>query len=654
MLKVKSFVLDYLKSVKESKIRLIIGVLTTVILYVVSSILLFSGINKNFIIYSGLCVLVGCFIVFPKMKAWYVNAAMLIVYLLIVPKKMFERIELPTHTMERIQPGVYIGNIVIILFVFFLCLLIFQRVKFALGIGSSMLLLIFLINYFVVSVRGTSITFNDLLAVRTAAQVAEGYKLSVSAEAWYSILYFLFFIFWGFWIDFPGKKVKYHIIISVIAITGIGAFIYFWKGSDYFERYNLQGHYWNMADNQQLNGFLLSFGISIREGGMEKPDGYSEDRLDKIAKKAEENYESDVSAATEKPNVIFIMNESWSELKVLGEFETSEPYMPFIDSLDENTIKGNVHVGILGGLTANSEFEVLTGDSLTFLAPGAIPYQLQVNHDIYALPRVFKDNGYQTYAMHPNMYHIWNRENVYNYMGFDDFIDVDDFETEYLYERHFLSDECNYNEIIWQYEHRDESKPWFLFNVTIQNHGDYYGGVDMPIHIDSFRGETALGYLYDVETYLNLVKISDDAFAELIEYFSNVSEPTIICMFGDHQPSLGNEFYSQVFEGSGLTEEEKNARKYITPYLIWSNYDIEEKEYGDISANYLGAVLMEYAGLELPPYYKMLLNLKETYPVISSYTINDIQKDTLIQEYKMMQYQHLIEKNYNSKYFSAK
>ena len=125
-------------------------------------------------------------------------------------------------------------------------------------------------------------------------------------------------------------------------------------------------------------------------------------------------------------------------------------------------------------------------------------------------------------------------------------------------------------------------------------------------------------------------------------------------MFGDHQPSLGTDFYNQIFEGSGLTEEEKNARKYITPYIIWSNYDIEEKEYGDISANYLGAVLTEYAGLELPPYYKMLLNLKETYPVISSYTINDIQKDTLIQEYKMMQYQHLIEKNYNSKYFSAK
>jgi phosphoglycerol transferase MdoB-like AlkP superfamily enzyme len=398
----------------------------------------------------------------------------------------------------------------------------------------------------------------------------------------------------------------------------------------------------------------LSFGISIREGGMKKPDGYSEDRLDKIAKKAEENYESDVSAATDKPNVIFIMNESWSDLRVLGNLETSEPFMPFIDSMDENTIRGNLHVGILGGLTANSEFEVLTGDSLTFLAPGAIPYQLQINHDIYALPRVFKDNGYQTFAMHPNMYHIWNRENVYNYMGFDDFIDVDDFKTEYLYERHFLSDECNYNEIIWQYENRDKSKPWFLFNVTIQNHGDYYGGVDLPLCISEIGPNAPTGYLFDAETYLNLVKISDEAFADLVGYFSNVSEPTIICMFGDHQPSLGTDFYNQIFDGSGLTEEEKNARKYITPYIIWSNYDIEEKDYGDISANYLGAVLTEYAGLELPPYYKMLLNLKETYPVISSYTINDIQKDTLIQEYKMMQYQHLIEKNYNSKYFSAK
>ncbi len=654
MAKIKQALLSCLTDLKEHKIRVAIAIVITIFIYIVSSIFLFDGINKRFILYSFLCLGIGVFIALPRVKAWYVNGIMLILYLCIVPKKIFERMELPTHSMERIQPGVTLANIFIVLFIFAVCLLIFQRVRFALGIGSIILLVGFLINYFVVEFRGTSITLNDLFAVKTAMQVVGGYQFSVSPEAWYSILYFLFFIFWGFWIDLSGKGLKYHLIVSLSAITGICAFLYFWNVSDYFERYDLQGHYWNMSDNQQLNGFLLSFGISIREGGMEKPDGYSQKRVNEIAKEAKANYENPDSSNVENPNIIFIMNEAWSDLSVLGEMETSEDYMPFVHSLDENTIKGNLYVNILGGLTANTEFEVLTGDSLTFLSPGAIPYQLQVNHDIYALPRILADCGYQTMAMHPSTKNAWNREAVYQYFGFDKFVDVNEFQTEYLYERTFISDACNYNEIIWQYENRDKSKPWFLFDVTIQNHGDYYGGIDMPITIESIGGNEPEGYLYDAESYINLVKISDDAFAQLIEYFSNVSEPTIICMFGDHQPSLGETFYNSIFANSGLSQEEKNASKYITPYVIWSNYDMSAEEYGDISANYLGAVVLECAGIELPAYYKMLMNLQKTYPVINSSTINDIWEDTLIQDYKIMQYQHLIEKDYDEEIFSTK
>ncbi|MEI3280165.1 MAG: sulfatase-like hydrolase/transferase [Eubacterium ramulus] len=55
--------------------------------------------------------------------------------------------------------------------------------------------------------------------------------------------------------------------------------------------------------------------------------------------------------------------------------------------------------------------------------------------------------------------------------------------------------------------------------------------------------------------YLSLVKRSDDAFRELTEYFSQVTEPTIICMFGDHLPSIEDEFYEELFgTRSGQTD----------------------------------------------------------------------------------------------------
>lgn len=644
---------QYCKKMLENRKRLVVAAVVTVLLFAVSTYFLFDGINKRFLLYTVLCVGSGCLIALPRIRAWYVNLLLIAGYLLLVPGKIFERTELPVHAMDRIQPGVEFANVVIILAVYMVCLLIFQRVRWALGGGSILLLIAFLVNYYVVQFRGTSLTLNDIMAVGTAMQVVDNYQFSIGAEQWYSILYFVFFILLGFWCDLPGKGAKYHAAVSTAALAGMVGFFYFWNVSDYFERYDLQGHYWNMADNQSLNGFLLSFGISIKESSMDKPDGYSVEKLHEIGMHAEAEYVSDVENTEVKPDIIFIMNEAWSDLRVLGDLETSEAYMPFVDSLEENTIRGDLYVEVLGGLTANSEFEALTGDSLTFLASGAIPYQLQVNHDMYALPRVLSGLGYATMAMHPSAGSAWSRDEVYSYFGFDEFIDIDEFRTEYEYVRTFISDACNYNEIIWQYEHRDTDKPWFLFDVTIQNHGSYYGDVEMPITITRIGSGAPQGYLYDVETYLNLMKISDDAFAELVAYFEQVETPTIICMFGDHQPSLDDNFYNSIFAGSGLSEEEKTAKKYITPYLIWANYDIDEKEYGDMSANYLGAVLTEAAGLELPVYYKFLLNLQKEYPVIAASTINQLQEEEGIIEYKMLQYNHLIEKEAERELFAG-
>ena len=40
-------------------------------------------------------------------------------------------------------------------------------------------------------------------------------------------------------------------------------------------------------------------------------------------------------------------------------------------------------------------------------------------------------------------------------------------------EHGYVSDDSDFEQIIWEFEHKDESTPLFLFNVTIQNHGSY-------------------------------------------------------------------------------------------------------------------------------------------------------------------------------------
>lgn len=644
---------EYVGNFRKRKIRLLLALLVSASLLTVSSCYLYDGFNKRFVIYVVLSLGTGVLLVCPRPDRWYTAVPVLGCYLLLAPIKIFQRMELPVHDMSRIGEGVKLANVFIILFIYAVILLFFQRIRFALGIGNIALLIITIVNYYVCLFRGASLSVNDLLATGTAFTVLNNYRLTMDSELWYSILYFCFFIAWGFWCDIPMRGKKYHMAVTAASLCGIAGFYLFWNVSDYLKKFEIQGHYWNLSENQSLNGFLVSFGVSMQEMAMKKPEGYSQEELLRIVNDIQDEYPCKNTLDQQLPNIICIMNEAWSDLRILGNLETSEEFMPFYDALTDNCVKGNTFVEILGGLTANSEFEVLTGDSLAFLAPAAIPYQLQVNHDMYSVARVLREQGYHTMAMHPSTAETWNREKVYRYLGFERFIDVSRFETEYLYVGNFLSDECNFNEIIWQFEHKEQGVPLFLFDVTIQNHASYYGNTDIILNVKKLGDVPAeeAGYLYDVDTYLNLIKLTDNAFQMMVEYFQEVEEPTIICMFGDHQPKLYDDFYNAMFRGSQLSEEEQRALMYITPYVIWANYDVQFPEYGDLSANYLGAALLECAGVKLPPYYRFLLQLQKNYPVISRYTVETLEKEDMVRQYRMLQYNHLMEKNYLKELF---
>lgn len=646
---------NYIREIRRRKIRLLLAAAAALFLFIPSCIYLYDGINKRFLLYTFLCLGVGVFIVCPRpqKKSW--SFFFVLLYLLLIPLKIFQRMELPVHDMSKIMSGATLANIFIILLLYAVLLLVSQHVNIAFGAGGIVLLLLTVINYYVNQFQGGALNFSNLLASGTALTVLDNYRLTMDSELWYSILYFCFFIAFGFWCRIPGKGIKYHCAVTSIALAYCLCFLVFWK-SDYLENHNLEGTYWSVLENEELNGFLLGFGFSIRDLSIEKPDGYSASAVEEIARKAEESYQAPETAAPDSPpNIILIMNEAWSDLRVLGNLETTEPFMPYVDSLKENVIKGNLFVEILGGITANTEFEVLTGDTLAFLPASSIPYQLEVNHQMYSLARVLKEQGYQTISMHPSGGSSWYRNNVYDYFGFDRFVDITGFQTEPETVRSFISDQCNFNEIIWQYEHRRTDMPFFLFDVTIQNHGGYYGDIDdLSVGILEI-GETPgweAGDVYNVVTYLNLMKITDSAFENLVSYFEKVEEPTIICMFGDHQPLLSDNFYDAVFGPENLSDAEQTARKYITPYVIWTNYDADLPEYGDMSSNYLGAALLECAGAELPAYYKHLMVMLQQYPEISRRTIDALKEDELIKEYRILQYNHLKDKEIPNPLFS--
>ncbi len=633
--------LQYFKNITiVTKIRLIAGILAAVILWSISFHYLGDQGSKRIIIFTALSIGIGLLIILPRLKAWYLNALFLIGYLAYVPKKIFERTELPIHDMSRIQPGVLLATALILITIYAVALLLTQRVGWALCIGTLIMMVLSLINIYVTGFRGTGVAVGDLMAIGTGISVMGNYQLYMEPEIWYTILYFLFFALLGRWIDFPWRSMRYHLTVTAVSLLMIGGFYYFANYSDYLDSHGLTGHYWNLVENEELNGFYLGLLISWDEYTMDRPAGYS-------AKEAEQIEAEYAELDREKhPNIIMIMNEAWSDLRVLGDIETTEEYMPYLYSLkgQNNSDVHTLSVEVLGGLTANTEFEALTGDTIAFLSASSIPYQLQVNHDMASIARTLSSQGYETMAMHPSTGAAWNRDSVYEYLGFDSFIDIDEWGTDYEYVGNFISDACNFNEIIYQYEnHGDE--PFFLFDVTIQNHADYYGQVETPIAITTVGSTAAedVAYTYDAQTYLNLMKVTDEAFEEFIDYFANVDDPTIICMFGDHQPNLHESFYEAIFDGRELTEAEQTDLKYQTTCVIWANYDIDLSSFTDMSANYVAPVLLDAAGVNLSGYDAFLLDLKETYPVITLRNIAELEAEEQIQTYRKLQYYHLID-----------
>lgn len=519
-------------------------------------------------------------------------------------------------------------------------------------------------NYYVWIFRGCPILAADVQSATTAINVANNFSYTLDLTGIWGVVYIISFVSMLLSLKgYRGIRLRKRCVVAVACIASILLFNGLFLDSDYAAKHVKQSM-WNPQGSYAKNGNALSFVLSWASTRVEKPDGYSIDAVNKLT----EQYPSDSASpdgtlsadtqANQSPNIIAIMNEALADLNYNSTIELTEDYLPFIHSLKENTIKGQLFVSIEGANTANSEFEFLTGDSMNFLPYRCIPYNEYIKSTTPSIAHTLKAQGYTgVNACHPFLGSGWSRSTAYPALGFNNFYDREYYQKNKNDQivRNYISDEADFNQIIEDYESakKESDDPFFLFNVTMQNHGAYTGKrglVDTKIKItdDSL-------YNFEAEQYINLAKMSDDAFKNLITYFKTVDEPTIIVIFGDHQPPISNTFYSTQFGKSvdKLSVKEK-ADWYSTPYIIWANYDIEEKNF-DMSANYLSSYVLNLAGAKLTGYNKYLLDLQKELPVISAvcykdkdgniYTNDEKSKySELLKSYQILQYNQLFDK----------
>ena len=539
-------------------------------------------------------------------------------------------------------------NIVLFELIMALLLFLFGKLKTALRCQTILFMIIGLANYYVLEFRSAPIMPWDILSIGTAASVANNFKYTLSKETVFVLIGFVILILLESKVTLELKKdwrIRVGgVLVSFALLWGVTAMLH---QDSTVARFKLYDKLFTPTVMSKRDGTAVAFLMELKYIVVEKPDGYNKEDAAALLASYDTN---DTESATHTPNIIVIMNEAFSDLSVLGDFETNEDYMPFLHSLMQegtpNTISGHLNVSVLGGNTANTEFEFLTGNTMAFLPQGSVAYQQYVKSNDYSIATYLKSKGYDTIAMHPYNASGWDRDKVYPLFGFDTFYSLKDWVNPVKI-RKYVSDQSCYDKIIELYEQKDANTPFFLFNVTMQNHSSYSEEYD-NFHPDITVEGTSSKIL---PNYLSLIKLSDQALCNLIEYFSKADEDTVIVFFGDHQPS--NSVAAPVWKlngrsGDSLTEEEE-ARRYKVPFIIWANYDIEAASNVETSANYLGGHVLRAAGLPLYDYRNYLSQLEEQYPVLTAIRAENAQgistpvkdvKNTL-QDYMTLQYYNI-------------
>ncbi len=387
-----------------------------------------------------------------------------------------------------------------------------------------------------------------------------------------------------------------------------------------------------------------------------KPDGYNEETMQAISEKYKAESSEAVTVSTsknpivanqKKPNVIVIMSESYWDLTKLNGITLSKDIAENVHKYQ----KGQLAPPAIGGGTANSEFEALTGMSLYFMGPGIIAYNAYLRTDTPNIASVFKDNGYSTTAIHPNGGWFYNRDKVYKNFGFDTFHDVSSFDRETETKGPHISDYALTDKILDTVNSSD--KPAFVFAVSMENHDPFdnkYKSFDLDVESDLLSSDE----MKVVQGYAQGLYDADQSFGQLIEALKDSDRPTLVYFFGDHAPRLGTlDDYYRIYNKLGAKQDAEakqgigELKYYTTPLATWSNFKEMRSLPSIMSPSHLSYEILKDAGVEYPSYFNILPKLESKYPIMHLKNMGLVDPaDDLVNDYRLIQYDLLFGKKY--------
>lgn len=506
------------------------------------------------------------------------------------------------------------------------------------------------------SLRGDPLVHWDLPLVKEAVNVVRGFgfwPLALGITAAIVFLLLTVFAATHFRIEKLCARTR---IIGALATAAVITVLNFtlYASPAVAKALPVWGSFYNSTDVHNSRGNIYAFLYDWNTSRTRTPDGFDEDRADAFISAYAE--ETPAETASARPHIIMIMGEAFSDLSESAacDFTGYTDPLAHFKSLTSEGIGGSIVVSARGGGTADTEFDVLTARP-TRLNRG-VPYQYRtIIRSIEAMPSLLAGAGYDAFAMHPGYGWFYNRQNVYQLLGFDEIVFEDAFDRD-TYMDTFIREDATYDMLLEMIQSRLDTSPdtpMFGFCLTIQNHAPYADRF-VPSGTATFTPTVPMteGEVTVLSNYFAGVTDADAQLSRLTDLLNAQDTPCIVVYFGDHLPALDEALYDKLIPGAEAAEGsyEYETRLYRTPFVIWPNAaareqnllkDIALPKNGTISSQFLGAYMMELLGLEnLSPYWRFVGEVRAQYPVITelaAYTPDgtpaNADDDTLLRAY---------------------
>ena len=459
--------------------------------------------------------------------------------------------------------------------------LFFKREIFVFVSVSSVWLLFGIANYIILHFRVTPFSAVDFTLIKSAISVS-GHYFSMLNIAMVVVALCLI----AFCLACLYRKAPYHkhrngknIIVSFVSVAVITIVIMFIKSSSTSVQ-ALSTNYTNISEAYENYGFVYCFTNSLIDTGIAKPDNYSEEAVQAITGKLDDNKSTVYENG--KPNIIFIQLESFFDVDYVKGLKYKKDPLPVFHSLHENYTSGMLTVPTVGAGTVNTEFEVLTGIRQHDFGVCEYPYKTilksvaseSICHDLAKL-------GYKSHSVHNNDATFYGRNIVFSSLGFDTFTPMEYMNGITENDNGWANDDILVDEIIKTLNSTKGTD--FTFGITVQSHGKYDVAMDKeyPLEVSGAPEGMEAQYTY----YVNQIAEVDQMIGNLIDKLSERDEKTLLVLYGDHLPSLDIS-----------TDELENGDLYQTQYVTWNNYGLDKKD-KDLTSYQLYPYILGQAGI---------------------------------------------------------